>query len=88
MIKKARADENDRQPSKIASQKAKKKALEIAFQSQFWSERQGNFAALRDTHAFRLTSELVDLHAGYANLHFALQNSFKSTHQLKNQERG
>jgi len=29
---------NNRQPLKFESQKAKKKALEIASQSQFWSE--------------------------------------------------
>jgi len=54
----------------------------------FWSRRQGNFAALRDSHALRLTSKLVDLRAENANLHFASQNSFKLTHQLKKQEKG
>ena len=43
--------------------------------------------SLRDTHAFRLASELAELRSGYANLNFAWQNNFELTHQTKKQEK-
>ena len=46
----------------------KEKGLWDCAQSPFGSRWQGNSASLRDSHALRRTSELVDLRAGYANL--------------------